>query len=103
VTFNYHVRLLNPEVLNLHERLILLRDGMLWPEPSPGRSLRERPRVLAHKGAKAEPLLSVEGYLASHNATALNDFRGRSLYIGKSSEQGTPPTVRKKSPMNFGW
>jgi len=57
VTFNYHVRLLNPEVLNLHERLILLRDGMLWPEPSPGRSLRERPRVLAHKGAKAGPSL----------------------------------------------
>jgi len=98
VTFIYDVRLFNPQVLNHYDLLIILRDGMLWPEPSAEDPFGKK-RVFWLTSEQEQTLASFlclgRAYLALHNATALKDLRGEeSLYreiLGASyAGHGTP-------------
>lgn len=73
IAFLYDVRQLKPQIVFQYDLLIILRDGMLWPNPQPGGSVGKAVFWLTEEQEMtvASFVWSGGGFLALHNATAL--------------------------------
>ncbi|GAB6188051.1 hypothetical protein JCM17478_35530 [Thermopirellula anaerolimosa] len=73
VAFLYDVRHLTPQVVFQYDVLIILRDGMLWPNPQPDGSFGKAVFWLTEEQEMtvASFVWGGGGFLALHNATAL--------------------------------
>ena len=84
VAFLYDVRQLVPRVVFQYDLLIILRDGMLWPDPQPDGSFGKAVFWLTEEQEMtvASFVWGGGGFLALHNATALKALDAKeSLYL----------------------
>ncbi|HOP78918.1 MAG TPA: ThuA domain-containing protein [Thermogutta sp.] len=84
VAFLYDVRQLVPQVVFQYDLLVILRDGMLWPDPQPNGSFGKPVFWLTEEQEMtvASFVWAGGGFLALHNATALKALNEtESLYL----------------------